>query len=93
MFMKAGGKLFVLDFRIDVFCEVIIAASLKSPCQSDCNIGDTGAAALAAALEKNSTLLELNLKGVLVVSCFVELGYGLLLFEGRAGLFLCIDNF
>lgn len=52
----------------------------NSPCQSDCNIGDTAAAALAAAVEKNSTLLQLKLNGVLVVSCVVEAGYGLLLF-------------
>ena len=93
MFIKAGGKLFVLDFWIDLLFEVIIAASLKSPGPSDCKIGVTGAAALAAALEKNTTLLQLNLKGVFVISCFVEAGYGLLLFEGRTGLFSCIDSF
>ena len=65
----------------------------KSPCQSGCKIDDTGAAAFATVLEKNTTLLQLNLEGVFVISCFVEAGYGLLLFEGRAGLFSCIDSF
>ncbi len=43
------------------FVAVVIAASLKSHCQSDCNIGDTGAAALAAAVENNTNLQHLDL--------------------------------
>ncbi len=38
-------------------CAALIASvSLKSPCSSGCRVGDTGAVALAVALEKNTTL-------------------------------------
>jgi hypothetical protein len=42
-------------------CAALIASvSLKSPCSSDCRVGDTGAVALAVALEKNTTLRTLH---------------------------------
>ena len=44
----------------------------ESPCSSDNDVGDAGAAWLAQALEKNTTLQTLDLSGEFVV--FVEGG-------------------
>ena len=46
----------------------------EPPCSSGAGVGDAGAAALAAALEKNTTLLELELSCEFVVLwfCFLE---------------------
>jgi hypothetical protein len=41
----------------------LIFATFTLISSSGCEFGDAGAAALAAALEKNSTLQQLNLKG------------------------------
>ena len=48
----------------------------EPPCSSDNNVGDAGCAALAGALEKNTTLQGLNLSGEFVVLwfCFLEGG-------------------
>ena len=43
----------------------------EPPCSSDNGAGDAGAAALACALEKNTTLHTLYLQGEFVVVCFV----------------------
>jgi hypothetical protein len=41
----------------------------KPPCSSDNDVGDAGAAKLARALEKNTTLQMLHLLGEFVVVC------------------------
>jgi len=41
----------------------------EAPCSSGSNLGDAGCAALAGALEKNTTLQELKLDGECVVLC------------------------
>ena len=52
---------------------------------SDCKVGDAGAVALAAALEKNTTLQELNLNGAFVEGMhhwvFLHLWWSLYLIE------------
>ena len=49
----------------------------EPPCSSDCQVTDAGAAAIAQALDKNTTLQTLNLSGEFVVVCCV-CGGGLL---------------
>ena len=49
----------------------------EPPCSLDCQVTDVGAAAIARALEKNTTLQTLDLQGEFVVLCcvvFVEGG-------------------
>ena len=46
----------------------------EPPCSSDNKFGDAGAASLAQALEKNTTLQTLNLSGEFVVCCVVFWG-------------------
>ena len=41
----------------------------EAPCSSDNGVGDAGCAALAGALEKNTTLQWLDLQGECVVLC------------------------
>ena len=43
----------------------------EPPCSSDIVVGDAGAAALACALDKNTTLHTLDLRCEFVVVCFV----------------------
>ena len=53
----------------------------EPPCSSGNEVGAAGAAALACALEKNTTLHTLHLQSEFVVVCFV-LGGGLIVVYG-----------
>ena len=48
----------------------------EPPCSSDNDVVDAGAAAIAQALEKNTTLQTLDLQGEFVVLCCVVFGEG-----------------
>ena len=55
---------------------LVVVCATEPPCSSGDGVGDAGAAALAGALEKNTTLQELNLNCECVVLwfCFIEGG-------------------
>jgi hypothetical protein len=64
----AAGLCFGFEWRVrgvDCVC------ATEPPCSSGNKIGDAGAAAMAQALEKNTTLQTLYLKGEFVVLCCV----------------------
>jgi len=55
---------------------LIVCCATEAPCSSGNRVGDAGAASLAQALEKNTTLHTLNLGGEFVVLC--DCGGGLI---------------
>ncbi len=62
--------LFVFGVEGHVRCVDCVCAT-EPPCSSDNEVGGLGAAALACALEKNTTLHTLHLSREFVVVCFV----------------------
>ena len=62
------GFVFWMEGRVR--CVDCVCAT-EPPCLSDCQVTDAGAAAIARALEKNTTLQTLDLQGEFVVLCCV----------------------
>ena len=61
---------FVFWIEGRVRCVDCVCAT-EPPCPSGCGVTEVGAAAIGLALEKNTTLQELNLSGEFVVVCCV----------------------
>ena len=74
-----GEMLIVVYVLWVVFCFVVVmegrvrgvdcVCATEPPCSSDCQVTDAGAAAIARALEKNTTLQSLSLGCEMVVFC------------------------
>ena len=61
-----GCCVFVVGVEGRVRCVDCVCAT-EPPCSSGCEVWEAGAAAIALALEKNTTLQTLNLNGEFVV--------------------------
>ena len=70
VYVVVGCCLFVFWMEGRVRCVDFVCAT-EPPCSSDNGVGNAGAAKLARALEKNTTLQTLDLQGEFVVVCCV----------------------
>ena len=68
VYVVVGCCWFVFGVEGRVRCVDCVCAT-EPPCSSDNGVGAAGAASLARALEKNTTLQTLNLQGEFVVVC------------------------
>ena len=70
VYVVVGCCWFVFGMEGRVRCVDCVCAT-EPPCSSDSKVGNAGAAAIAQALEKNTTLQTLRLDGEFVVLCCV----------------------
>jgi len=68
---------------------LIVCCATEAPCSSGNCVGDAGAASLAQALEKNTTLHTLDLESEFVMLCLCYVEVDLIVVSCCCGLLLC----